>query len=230
MVSTADLRAVNRMNLEFASRELTEFFSAYAGSDPFEFRDALLEFFPEFVNVYGEQGAAVAAEYYDEMRSMSRTSGSFRAGIAEPVPVGQSAGSVRWAVGEVFADDWDSALQKLIGAGTRLIQQQGRDTIAWNVDRDPRAVGWRRETLSDSCLFCRMLAGRGGVYTKETAFFASHDNCRCVAAPSWRPDAKRVPVELYRLSASTSKMSESQLEVHRARVRDYLTTHKDELT
>ncbi|MEV8339218.1 hypothetical protein [Leucobacter sp. NPDC077196] len=217
-------------NLRWATRDLSEFFGAYAGGNPIELRDALLEFYPDFVRVYGEQGAELAAEFYDEARSSARVSGTYRASLAAPIPDAQAVGSAKWAIGPAFEENWDTALSQLVGASTRLIQQQGRDTTLWNTDRDPRAVGWRRETRSESCWFCRMLAGRGGVYTRETVFFAAHDNCRCVTAPAWDQDAKRVPVKVYELSKNTARMNPKQLETHRERVREYLAANAADLT
>jgi hypothetical protein len=50
---------------------------------------------------------------------------------------------------------------------------------------DPGASGWQRTGSGTSCTFCRMLIGRGGVYSEATADFASHDHCNCSATPAW---------------------------------------------
>lgn len=68
------------------------------------------------------------------------------------------------------------------GAATRLVLDAGRDTIRQTTAADPRTAGWRRVT-SGGCDFCRMLAGRGEVYTEASADFASHDHCACSAEP-----------------------------------------------
>lgn len=230
MPTVEDLKLATAENLRWASRDLTEFFSAYAGADPRDLRDALLDFYPDLVRVYGDQGAALAAEFYDDARATARVSGSYRSQLAPALPAEQAVGSARWAVGPAFDDDWDTALQNLIGASERLIQQAARDTMSWNVDRDQHAVGWRRNTRPESCQFCRMLAGRGGVYSKKSVFFASHDWCKCTVTPAWDAHAKPVPVELYKLSARTSRMNPDQLEKHRTRVRAYLLANKDYLT
>jgi hypothetical protein len=36
------------------------------------------------------------------------------------------------------------------------------------------------------CDFCQMLAGRGEVYSAETADFEAHDHCGCTAEPIYR--------------------------------------------
>lgn len=230
MVSVADLRAATSFNLQLAERDLAQFFGAYAGADPIELRDALLEFYPDFVQVYGEQGAELAAEFYDEARAAARASGQYRASLAPPVPQEQAVGAAKWAIGPAFEDNWDLALQQLVGASTRLIQQQGRDTMRWNVDRDPTAVGWRRETRAESCLFCRMLADRGGVYSKESAYFAAHDNCRCVVAPSWDPSARRASVPDFRASERTARLNPAQREVAKQRVKQWFLDNAEKIT
>jgi hypothetical protein len=68
------------------------------------------------------------------------------------------------------------------GAATRLVLDAGRDTIRKTTTNDPRTRGWQRVT-SGGCAFCEMLAGRGSVYTEESADFASHDHCACTAEP-----------------------------------------------
>ncbi|MBK0420163.1 hypothetical protein JD276_14085 [Leucobacter sp. CSA1] len=230
MATVADLRLATAENLRWAQRDLTEFFGAYAGADPIELRDALLEFYPDFVQVYGEQGAELAAEFYDEARAAALASGQYRASLAPPVPQEQAVGVAKWAIGPAFEDNWDSALQQLVGASTRLIQQQGRDTMRWNVDRDPTAVGWRRETRAGSCQFCRMLADRGGVYSKKSAYFAAHDNCRCVVAPSWDQSARRSRVPDFKTSERTSRMKPAQREAAKRQVKQWLADNADKLT
>jgi hypothetical protein len=68
------------------------------------------------------------------------------------------------------------------GAATRLVLDAGRDTVRQTAVADPRTAGWQRVT-SGGCDFCRMLAGRGSVYSESTADFESHDHCACSAQP-----------------------------------------------
>jgi hypothetical protein len=84
------------------------------------------------------------------------------------------------------------------------------------------ASGWHRETRPCACDFCRLLAGRGGVYKKATANFSAHGECQCVAVPSWDASAAEVEVEQYIASERTSKMSAAQRARHTARVRAFL--------
>lgn len=69
------------------------------------------------------------------------------------------------------------------GAATRLVLDGGRDTIRETLASDPEAAGWTRVIGGQGCSFCMMLAGRGAVYSADTADFASHDHCMCMAEP-----------------------------------------------
>lgn len=71
------------------------------------------------------------------------------------------------------------------GAATRLILDAGRDTVRMSSIADPRVAGWKRVGVG-RCDFCRMLLGRGAVYTEATAYFQSHDHCTCSAEPEYR--------------------------------------------
>lgn len=75
-----------------------------------------------------------------------------------------------------------------------IVQQEtlngGRDLV----DESVRAerVRYRRVTDGTPCAWCAMLAARGPVYSKETAFFRSHERCGCEPEPVyglWRPTA-----------------------------------------
>lgn len=84
------------------------------------------------------------------------------------------------------------ALVRASGAATRLVASAGRDTVRRSLVADPQGTGWRRVTSAGACGFCRMLAGRGEVYSAETADFASHDWCGCAAEPVYGGDLQAV--------------------------------------
>lgn len=75
------------------------------------------------------------------------------------------------------------ALARTQGAVTRHVLNGGRETILGTLQADRDTARWRRVTGADPCSFCSMLAGRGAVYTSDTADFKAHDNCRCSAQP-----------------------------------------------
>lgn len=84
------------------------------------------------------------------------------------------------------------ALVRSSGAAARLVANAGRETVRSSLAADPQGTGWRRVTSPSACGFCRMLAGRGDVYSAETADFASHDWCGCAAEPVYGGDLQAV--------------------------------------
>jgi hypothetical protein len=59
----------------------------------------------------------------------------------------------------------------------------GRTTITRTVETDRHAVGWARATSGNPCAFCALIAGRGPVFSEESAAFEAHDGCACTAEP-----------------------------------------------
>lgn len=107
-----------------------------------------------------------------------------------------------------------SALSATLGAAMRHAMDGGRETLVRSIEVDPRLVGWRRVGDGSSCKFCRMLIGRGEVYSAETARFAAHDNCGCSAEPAYGGESASV----VQYAASARKQTDRD----RARVREYL--------
>src|SRR5690606_32983036 len=138
----------------------------------------------------GRVAAALAGGFDGQLRDEGGGPGRFRGGLADPVPAGQAEAAARWAAGPLFGGDGaQAALDHAAGSVQRLVQQPGRDTIALNVSRDPAKPGWARVPRGRGCAFCRMLAGRGAVYTSAEAargMRAYHDHCKCSAVPVWR--------------------------------------------
>ncbi len=102
------------------------------------------------------------------------------------------------------------ALTRIEGTGSNLAMSGGRETVHRSVDADPKAIGYTRAPEADACEFCAMLAGRGPVYTKETAGFEAHTNCMCEPEPLYEEfepfneTAKRAK-ELYDSTAKGSR-------------------------
>lgn len=184
----AEFRSANRDLVLLAQRDLTEFWeSLNVGGSPTLVRDALLAFFPELVTVYGDTAAVLGADFYDQLRNVPPSAASFRAILAQPAPVAQSSGTVRWAVGSLFDSEPDPGLvlSKLSGAAQRLVLQPGRDSIYESASRDTVRTGVARVPSGPkTCRFCVMLASRGAVYSSEYAAGAAgnefHDDCDCV--------------------------------------------------
>lgn len=176
-----------------AHADLVEWWGDLDVSDGRSAAAALEAFLAELVAAYGSVAAALGADFYDQLREQAGAPNRFRADLADPVPADRAAAAARWAAGPLFGGDGArAALDHAAGAVQRLVQQPGRDTIALNVRRDPARPGWARVPRGRGCAFCRMLAGRGAVYSSAKAaghMRAYHDHCKCSAVPVWRGQA-----------------------------------------
>jgi hypothetical protein len=195
-------------------------------------RDELLAFVPALTVAYGEAAATVAADWYDEVRAAEGVRGRYVATMAAPFPAEHVQARVRFGASHLFTATPAMMLPFLAGAVDEYVLQPGRDTIQRSSVADPRASGWHRQASAGACNFCRMLAGRGGVYRRETAAFAAHGNCGCIAVPSWDANAPEVPAAAYvasermdglrRRAAAGDASAQRQLDENRRRVREYL--------
>jgi hypothetical protein len=155
-----------------------------AGDDAEQVRDALMDTVPQLVTVYGLAAAALAADWYDEVRERAAVRGRFRAMPAELPERGRTDALARWAAGPMFSAEPDRALvfAKASGGLQRIVANADRDTVTLSAGRDPQARGWVREGTG-RCDWC---AARIGVLTTDPyEAFATHDKCRCVAAPAF---------------------------------------------
>lgn len=150
-------------------------------------REALSDILPQIVDVYGSAAAALAADWYDELRDQSEVAGRFSAIAAEIPGSSRTDALAGWAVGPLFSEDpdFDLALGRVAGGLQRIIANAGRDTVTFSSVKDPRARGWQR-VGGGECQFCQMLIDRGAVYSEASADFPSHDHCTCAAEPVWR--------------------------------------------
>lgn len=189
-------------------RDLTAFFASLNLDRPESARDQLLEFVPLLVAEYGDVAASFAADWYDEMRDSESVPGRFRAAEQASPYSDATDGLVRRAAGALFTDAPADALVTLTASAGKYALAAGRQTIVTATDLDPRASGWKRVTRSGACGFCRMLAGRGGVYKERTAHFASHGDCNCASVPDWDPNAPEVDVTLYEASRRMTALRE----------------------
>lgn len=225
MVAAADIAALRSENAalaDMAGEDIRELFASLDLEKPEGARDVLLETMPELTTVYGNATSTVAADWYDDIRYTERVPGDFRAVMGEPFPVEFVQKRVRYGAAHLFTETPTLMLPFLLNAMDKYVLQPGRDTVQQSTVRDPQASGWHRETSPGACNFCRMLAGRGGVYKRSTANFAAHGNCGCSAVPSWDADAKEVPVSAYEASEKTYRKSPEQLEAHNKSIREYL--------
>ena len=111
------------------------------------------------------------------------------AGAAPAAQVAASASAVTVAgyrtalttVGPIEAPN--TALVRTAGMVTRLVTDAGRQTVTDSLRLDPSGTGWARVTSPGACGFCRLVEGRGAVYSADTARFSAHDHCKCSARP-----------------------------------------------
>lgn len=211
-MTTASLRRESADLVRLADRDLARLWGLVAAGASAE--TALRDLLPAIITEYGEAGAALAAEWYDEQRDKIGARTRFTAMPVDPSDRGAHA-LIGWAL-ESATDD--ASLHSLILGGTqRRIVDHVRYTITESSAADPAAAGWQRVTDGAACAFCQMLAGRGAVYSEAGADFASHDACGCSAVPAW--SGEPVPVKPY--SPSARNITDAD----RARVREYLRSH-----
>lgn len=180
--------AAQRRVVELARQDLQEFWNLLDISNPALVRDELLAFVPALVQQYGDVAATAAAEWYESLRAES-VDGRYQAIMASSADSELVAGSVRYAVGNVFDGSPDQALALLNGSIQRLVQYSGRETVARNVAADKSRPRYARVPQGVTCAWCTMLASRGFVYhSKKSAGELDghfHDDCDCQIVPSW---------------------------------------------
>ncbi|WP_418061739.1 hypothetical protein [Pimelobacter simplex] len=211
----------------FAKRDLDrilgrlgdEILAAQGGDDRAKARvaEALHALLPGLADRYQLAAAALAADLYDEDRERQEVAGSFR---ADPVDVPDGGNALAgWSTH--VARTVDGLASFLNGGMTKRIMQAGNQTIMEAAIADPQSGGWQRQARGSGCYFCRMLAGRGAVYTEATADFSAHDHCHCVAVSAWRDRAR--PVKPFTPSARNISAAEKK------RVAKWIDEHPDDL-
>lgn len=179
--------------------------------------DNLLDFLPELTDAYRSAAAVLAADFYDDLREASAVRGAFMAII----PDGGSTATdslVRWALKS--AQDSASFQSHILGGVQSRIANAARDVVTTSAVQDRGAGGWMR-IGAGGCDFCVMLVGRGAVYSESTVGFASHDHCRCSAAPAFNPEQVRDVQSEFVLSAR--RRSESTRATDNERVHDWIS-------
>lgn len=147
------------------------------------------------VKANGQTSAGLAAGYVRDLRREQRVAGTARIVIAQPLDQAQLATSLRVtsvvAIKKATANGvtpelaMRNALTQTTGMLARLVLNAGRTTVTDSLAADPQARGYERVLGGAGCEFCQLLAGRGGVYSAETADFEAHDHCACTPQPVW---------------------------------------------
>ena len=198
---------------------------ALEGESPAMVREALQDLVPSVVQRYGDAAAALAMDYYEFAREAAEVPGMFIPTPAAEAPKARLDESIRWAVGAIIGEDpsFEALGGRLGGTVSRAVIDVATDTLTGATVKDRRANGWSRILEPGACKFCRMLADRGAVYSGESVRFASHDNCRCSAAPRFRVGPNDVPAGPVQYAAS--KRRDKRTEADKRRVREYLAAN-----
>jgi len=165
---------------ELAEQDLAVVWRQLGNGSP---RALLLDVIPDLITLYGEAAATLGAEWYDEMRDAAGVPGSFQGIAAELPDVGRAEALAGWAT--ATGTETATILTLAQGGLQSTLANLDRMSVALSVGDDPKGKGWKRIGRGD-CDFCRMLIGRGAVYTDATAHFATHDHCFCMAVPEFQ--------------------------------------------
>lgn len=170
MATATELRSLIVRLSDNAERDLA---LLWAQLDAATVRDGLFDVLPALVSEYGDASAAVTAEWYDEYRSDLNVRGTYAADLASPDLGAQALAG--WG-SHLAQTNWDTALAQIAGGLILRVMVASRDTMTSATYDDPQARGWQRQGRGE-CDFCRLLIGRGAVYTRKSVNFGAHDNC-----------------------------------------------------
>lgn len=188
MLSVEEYRQTLRMLTDAATTDLRVLLRQ--ASDGTVAREILEAALPELVQTYGSAAGALSADWYDDLRAAESVPGRFRARVAPGAKREQVEATARWGIDPLFRAerDWDSALKLLAGGTQRHIVDYARETVRRASLDDPQAQGWKRMAGPGACAFCRMLADREPVWSKETVDFGAHNHCSCICVPEFGGD------------------------------------------
>lgn len=208
--SIEQYRAATSQLSALVAAELEAYFGVLDLSKPEAVRDALLEFVPVLVAEYGQVAAALAMEWYEQLRFESGGPGKYVAAavLASSVTPERVEAKVRYAAGHLFEREYEVqdstgglavvrkpaepalALAVLTGATDKYVKQFSRETVAWNAERE--GVRYARiPTGATTCAFCLLLASRDAVYLTEQSAGSKkfgpanefHGHCDCEIVP-----------------------------------------------
>lgn len=245
MTTPSEVRAGLRV-VTGAARADVRAVAGAAGEDPAEVRAALFAATPLIVAEYANGSAALALDWYEELREVAEVVSRF---VPRPLTLvtdddvrAAVAGATK-ALHEIeqgflreVEKTADEQIREALTESLELVELQVEeqvvsgftDTMTGNVEDDPDAVGWKRHARPEACKFCLMLAARGAVYTRETARFAAHGaftngkrtggNCMCIAGPAFGGQGIWAEATPMQYMASRRTRSPEQ----RAALREYL--------
>lgn len=180
-------------------------------------RSALFSAAPLLIAEYQSATSALALDWYDELRDLAAPRKPFTPQPVVDLREAKIGNAVAWAT-DLPGLDTDAVLARLHPVMQKEATLGFWESITDNVKDDPDSVGWRRFTRGPAaCPFCRMLADKGAVYSADTARFAAHKSCHCVAAPDFGTHTGE-PASAMQYLASKKRRSAHD----RALLREYL--------
>lgn len=220
MATPADLRQAYADLNVLAARDLGRIWRAIQEGD--NAAEALHDILPALIDEYGLMAAAVAADWYDDLRESKGVGGRFAAIPADVADTGAHA-LIGWALDTAQSDG--SLLALLEGGMQRRVVNFGRFTIMQTSLADPRADGWQRLGQGDNCTFCDMLISRGAVYTERSVDFGAHDDCNCVAVPAFRGEPREVNPYKPSMRYPDTPAGRDRQAADQARALEWIATH-----
>lgn len=184
------LSAANREIVRMARRDLAALFAGLDLSRPDVAAGVLADAVPLLVRQYGDLAAAVAADWYEEIRVASGVAGVHREVLSPGAKQGAVMGSTRASVAGLFSGDVAGSRDSLGKVMERHISFSTRDTIRLNTKGDPAKPRYARvPSGGKTCVFCELLASRGFDYSSEDAADNEwHDNCGCQVVVEFGPE------------------------------------------
>lgn len=206
-----------------------------------ELRALLFLAAPIIVSDYSDGSAALALEWYEELREAAAPRRPF---APEPIRlvtdeyvrsvVAASTVALTDNPANVPAETLDTVLKLVVDSIPEIVADGFRDTITTNAINDPASAGWKRFARPGACKFCVMLAAKNAVFTEKTARFAAHGavmkggrkggDCQCIAGPEFGGTGTWAEATPMQYLASRRRRTAKQ----RAELRDYLNdNHAD---
>lgn len=179
----ASLKEVERVREEVTSaitlgyRDITQILEQLAGESSDVVRQVLKEYFPSIMDQYSYATGQIAAQFYEQERSLAGITAPFVAPSISLVDSGQVDSLLNWSLvpvkgfetGAIPSSMLTLATSRLAGGLSRLAMGNYAQTMADFASSDTAHVTYQRMPQAGCCAFCAMLATRGAVYESEAA-------------------------------------------------------------
>lgn len=176
-MATSSLRTETVGLVRLADRDLSRLWRMVSQGASAEV--ALRDLLPSIVVEYGQAGAALAADWYDDQRDKAAARGRFSAIPLDADDRGAQS-LIGWAL-DTATDD--ATLQALILGGVqRRVADHVRLTVTGSAVTDPAAGGWVRVGVGE-CDWCQQYLD--GEVRTVAYDFPAHDFCNCDAVPAF---------------------------------------------